>query len=71
MGLTVFLNERLVSQITVNVDLFKQRQTLACKPHSEIVELISDLFVIRVPVSTMVLVSELPPIPRITSVTVA
>ena len=69
-GLTVFLDECLVSQIAVNVDLFKQRQTLARKPHSVIVELISYLFVIKVPVSTVVLVPE-GPIPRIISVTVA
>ena len=69
-GLTVFLHERLVSQITVNVDLLKQRQTLAREPHSVIVELINYLFVIEVTVSTVVLVPE-GPIPRIICFTIA
>ena len=67
---TVFLDKCVVSQMTVNVDLFKKGQTLACKPHGVIVELLSCLFVIEVPVSTVVLVT-IGPIQRITSVKVA
>ena len=69
-GLTVFLNECLVSQMPVNVNLFKQCQALARKPHSVIVELVSYFVVVKVPVLTVVLVPE-GPIPRIISVTVA
>ena len=69
-GLTVFLDEGSVFQITVNVDLMEQCQALACKPHSVVVELISHLFVVKVPVLTIILIF-VRPIPRITSVTVA
>ena len=68
--LTVFLDKCVVSHTTVNVDLFKKGQTLARKPHDVIVELLSYLIVIEVPVSTVVL-SPVGSIPRIMSVNVA